>query len=93
MAGIFGSGFSLIIFNQLLECAPSRKRPTFAALFNSLMMATAFAPLLGVALYERWGFWGAFWAAAILRAARWLWRFMSPAAAVETPRARAALPG
>ncbi len=67
VGGVFGAGFGIVIFNRLLETSPEERRSSYVAVFNMLMMATGFAPMLGVALYSRYGFWGAFGTASLLR--------------------------
>jgi len=73
LGGVSVAGFNIAVFNLLLERSPEDKRPTYIAVFNSLMMSTGFAPLAGVALYARWGLWGALGAASALRLCGWLW--------------------
>jgi MFS family permease len=69
VGGVFGAGFGILVFNRLLETSPDERRSSYIAVFNMMMMATGFAPMLGVALYSRYGFWGAFGAACVLRVA------------------------
>jgi MFS family permease len=73
LTGVFVAGFNLLIFNTLLETAPATRRSGYVAVFNSLMMATGMAPMLGVAVYERWGLAEALAGAAMLRVAGWAW--------------------
>jgi MFS family permease len=69
VGGVFAAGFGILIFNRLLETSPDARRSSYVAVFSTLMMATGFAPMLGVALYTRYGFWGAFGVASALRLA------------------------
>lgn len=68
IGGVAGAGFSLTIFNALLDCSPTGKREDYVAVFNTLMGLTGFLmPVLGVALYHRWGFLNVFIVAALVR--------------------------
>lgn len=81
IGGVFGAGFGLLVFNRLLETSPDARRASYVAVFNMMMMATGFAPLLGVAIYSRYGLWGAFGAASALRLAGMSWLAMRGRAA------------
>lgn len=88
LTGVFVAGFNLLIFNTLLETAPATRRSGYVAVFNSLMMATGMAPMLGVAIYERFGLAAALGGATALRLAGWLWlrlRMGEEAAPQSTP--------
>lgn len=68
IGGVAGAGFGLAIFNALLDCSPSGKREDYVAVFNTLMGLTGFLmPVVGVALYHRWGFLNVFIVAALVR--------------------------
>jgi len=68
MGGAAGAGFSLTIFNAVLDCSPAGKREDYVAVFNTLMGLTGFLmPVAGVALYHRWGFLTVFIIAAAVR--------------------------
>lgn len=68
IGGVAGAGFGLAIFNALLDCSPAGKREDYVAVFNTLMGLTGFLmPVVGVALYHRWGFLNVFIVAALVR--------------------------
>jgi MFS family permease len=49
--GIFGPAMQLSFFNGLLEVSPAARRPSYIALYNTLINLAAFAaPLIGTAL-------------------------------------------
>jgi len=51
--GFFGAGVSLTFFNLMLETSPAERRPTFIAVYNSLLNLLNFVtPLLATALIE-----------------------------------------
>jgi MFS family permease len=51
IGGIFGAGFNLSLFNTLLEVCPQEHRPSYLALYTTLINVAAFlAPLLGTSL-------------------------------------------
>jgi MFS family permease len=51
LGGLSWSGCNLALFNAMLGVCPGERRPTYIALYTSLMNVTAFAaPLLGAAL-------------------------------------------
>lgn len=53
LGGFFGAGFSLSIFNGLLDVSPDASRPSYIALHNTLIGISGFVwPLLGVYIYE-----------------------------------------
>jgi MFS family permease len=54
--GLFSPGFSVSMFNALLDNAPVDRLPTFVGIHTTLVNVAAFlAPLLGSALAETWG--------------------------------------
>jgi MFS family permease len=53
IAGIAGPAFNLGLFNGLLEAAPTERRTTYVATFNTVINLAAFAsPLLGTIVAE-----------------------------------------
>lgn len=51
--GFFGAGVNLTFFNLMLETSPAERRPTFIAVYNSLLNLLNFiTPLLATALIE-----------------------------------------
>lgn len=68
-AGFVGAGFSLSLFNSLLEVTPAAGRPAYIATYNMGLGISGFAwPFLGVFLYGRLGMTAALDISAALRA-------------------------
>ncbi len=66
--GAAGAGFTLALFNGLLDATPHDGRATYVAIFNTLMGATGFlTPILGVFLLDRIGLAAVFTIAAAVR--------------------------
>jgi len=56
LGGFFGAGFGLSIFNALLDVSPDASRPTYIAIYNTLIGMSGFIwPLAGIYLYEAVG--------------------------------------
>jgi len=68
LTGAVFSGVTLSLFNALLDVAPESHRTSYIAYYNTSVNVSAIvAPVLGVALLNRFGFMWAFLAAAFLR--------------------------
>jgi MFS family permease len=53
IGGVFSASFNLSSFNSMLEVCPSERRPSYVAIYTSLVNVTAFlAPLLGTFLAD-----------------------------------------
>jgi len=51
LGGIFGAGLNLTLFNTMLQVCPDERRPSYVAIYNTLVNVAAFgAPLLGTFL-------------------------------------------
>jgi MFS family permease len=73
VAGIANPAFNLGLFNTLLEFAPTERRASYVALFNTLMNVAAFAsPLLGTTVAEWIGIREALWIGGLARIAGFL---------------------
>jgi MFS family permease len=54
LGGVFGAGLNLALFNTMLQVCPSERRPSYVAIYNTLVNIAAFcAPLLGTFLSDR----------------------------------------
>ena len=54
LGGIFGAGLNLTLFNTMLQVCPAERRPSYVAVYNTLVNIAAFcAPLLGTFLSDR----------------------------------------
>jgi MFS family permease len=68
--GFVGAGFTLSLFNSLLEVTPSAGRPAYIATYNMGLGISGFVwPFLGVFMYEQLGMTTALDLSAALRAA------------------------
>lgn len=67
--GFAGAGFGMVLFNVLLDISPDENaRPSYIAVFNTLMGFTGFVtPLVGVALYQSTNMATVFTLATLLR--------------------------
>jgi len=51
LGGIFGAGLNLALFNTMLQVCPDERRPSYVAIYNTLVNIAAFcAPLLGTSI-------------------------------------------
>ncbi len=70
VTGMIFSGVNLALFNALLEVTPEENKTSYIAYHNTATSISAvFAPMLGVALRNAWGFKIAFIICAVLRLA------------------------
>lgn len=68
--GIVVGGFNLALFNQWLDIADPKRRPTDMAYLNTVVqLAAVISPLVGMAVYEQFGFVVAMLAFAAVRVA------------------------
>lgn len=66
--GVFVAGVVLLLFNGLLEVTPEKNRTTYIAYYNTLVNISAIvAPIIGVAIMNRFDIWIAFYTAATFR--------------------------
>lgn len=78
--GIFVAGVVLLLFNGLLEVTPEQNRTSYVAYYNTLTNISAIiAPVVGVAIMNRFNIWVAFYAAATVR-------FLGALALINLPR-------
>lgn len=69
-AGLAGAGFTLALFNRLLELAPESRRADYIGVFNTLMGLTGFLmPVIGVWVYTLAGMRTVFAASSLIRVA------------------------
>ena len=56
LGGLFGAGLNLALFSILLQVCPDERRPSYVAIYNTLVNVAAFcAPLFGTFLSNRLG--------------------------------------
>jgi MFS family permease len=54
LGGLFSAGQTLALFNTMLQVCPAERRPSYVAIYNTLVNIAAFcAPLLGTFLSDR----------------------------------------
>ncbi|MHB9058884.1 MAG: MFS transporter [Bacillota bacterium] len=85
VGGVCSAGFSLALFNGVLDVTPQEGRATYVAVFNTLMGATGFlSPIAGVFLLDRVGLAAVFIISAAVRFAgvALYWREMKTATQV-----------
>ncbi|MCI2425434.1 MFS transporter [Candidatus Acetothermia bacterium] len=86
IGGVAGAGFGLALFNALLDYSPAGKREDYVAVFNTLMGLAGFLmPVVGVALYHRWGFLAVFILASLIRTIG-TWMLFQPACSPQGVR-------
>ena len=68
IGGVAGAGFDLGLFNTLLEVCPRERRPSYVAIYTTLINVTAFlGPMAGTVLAKQLGIRAAFFLAGALR--------------------------
>ncbi len=70
LAGIFGAGLNLVLFDLVLRTCPPEQTASYVGLYQwTIFLATLVAPLVGTTIAERWGYTPALFLAGELRCA------------------------
>lgn len=70
MAGIFGAGLNLVLFDLLLRTCPAEHTASYVGLYQwTISLATLVAPLVGTTIADAWGYTWALFIAGGLRCA------------------------
>jgi MFS family permease len=70
MAGVFGAGLNLVLFDVLLRTCPPEQTASYVGLYQwTIFLATLVAPLVGTSIADRWGYAPALFLAGGLRGA------------------------
>ncbi len=92
LAGIFGAGLNLVLFDLVLCTCPPEQTASYVRLYRwTIFLATLVAPLVGTTIAERWGYTPALFLAGGLRCAgALLFTLLRVGAVVRPPRTRPA---
>lgn len=70
MAGVFGAGLNLVLFDVLLRTCPPEQTASYVGLYQwTIFLATLVAPLVGTTIADTWGYAPALFLAGGLRCA------------------------